>query len=159
MKLELFQEVALTQDFPEHQLRAGDAATLVDFVPHPSGGEDGCLVEVFNAVGKSIAVVTAPISAVEALSADEILTVRSAYTWYCLRLTPQLAITSQAMRHFLFFFGIECRRTLRLDNHPARTQVLRFDAESCSNLRLQHDSYSFLLELVVVQYRLFQVER
>lgn len=77
MTLELFQEVALTRDLPEHQLKAGDVATLVDFVPHPSAGEDGCVLEVFNAVGETIAVVTAPISAVEALSADEILTVRS----------------------------------------------------------------------------------
>ena len=77
MTLELFQEVALTHDLPEHQLKAGDVATLVAFVPHPSGGEDGCVLEVFNAVGESIAVVTVPISAVEALSADEILTVRS----------------------------------------------------------------------------------
>lgn len=75
--LELFQEVALTRDLPERQLKAGDVATLVDFVPHPSGGEGGCVLEVFNAVGETIAVVTAPISAVEALSADEILTVRS----------------------------------------------------------------------------------
>jgi hypothetical protein len=29
MKFELFHEVALTRDFPEHQLRAGDLATLV----------------------------------------------------------------------------------------------------------------------------------
>lgn len=76
MKLELFQEVALTCDLPEHKLRAGDVATLIDFVQHPAGGEDGCVLEVFNAVGESIAVITAPISAVEALSADEILTVR-----------------------------------------------------------------------------------
>ena len=78
MKVELFHEVALTRDFPEHQLRAGDLVTLVDFVPHPSsGGEDGCVLEVFNAVGKSIAVITAPLSAIEPLSPDEILTVRS----------------------------------------------------------------------------------
>lgn len=76
MKLELFKEVSLTRDFPEQHLKAGDLATLVDFVPHPSGGEDGCVLEIFNAVGKSIAVVTAPISAIEALSSDEILSVR-----------------------------------------------------------------------------------
>ena len=75
--LELYQEVALTRDLPEHQLKAGDIATLVDFVPHPSGGEDGCVLEVFNAVSESIAVVAVPISVVEALRADEILTVRS----------------------------------------------------------------------------------
>ena len=66
MKLELFREVALARDFPEHQLRVGDRVTLVDFVPHPSGGEDGCVLEVFNAVGKTIAVITAPLSAIEA---------------------------------------------------------------------------------------------
>jgi hypothetical protein len=77
MRLELYQEVALTRDLPEHQLKAGDIATLVDFVPHPSGGEEGCVLEVFNAIGETIAVVTAPVSAVEALSPDEILTVRS----------------------------------------------------------------------------------
>ena len=32
MTLELYQEVALTRDLPEYQLRAGDIATLVDFV-------------------------------------------------------------------------------------------------------------------------------
>jgi len=74
---ELYQEVALTRDLPEHQLRAGDVAMLVDRVPHPTGGEEGYVLEVFNAVGDSIAVVTVPASAVEALSADEILTVRS----------------------------------------------------------------------------------
>lgn len=36
-----YQRVALNRDFPEHQLKAGDVATLIDFVPHPSSGEDG----------------------------------------------------------------------------------------------------------------------
>lgn len=77
MTLQLYREVALTRDLPEHELRAGDIATLVDFVPHPRGGEEGCVLEVFNAVGESLAVIAVPISAVEALRADEILTVRS----------------------------------------------------------------------------------
>ena len=77
MPLELYQEVALTCDVPEHDLKAGDVATLVDFVPHPTSGEDGCVLEVFNAVGESVAVVVVPISAIAALQADEILTVRS----------------------------------------------------------------------------------
>ena len=77
MKLELFQEVALARDFPQYQLCAGDLATIVDFVPHPTGGEDGCVLEVFNAVGKTIAVITAPLSAVETLGPNEILSVRS----------------------------------------------------------------------------------
>lgn len=77
MSLELYQEVALTCDVPEHELRAGDIATLVDFVPHPSNGEEGCVLEVFNAVGESLAVIAVPISVVESLRPDEILTVRS----------------------------------------------------------------------------------
>ncbi|MCC3404614.1 MAG: DUF4926 domain-containing protein [Microcoleus sp. PH2017_10_PVI_O_A] len=77
MTLELYQEVSLTRDLPEYQLKAGDIATLVDFVSHPSGGEEGCLLEVFNAVGESLAVIAVPISTVEVLGPDEILTVRS----------------------------------------------------------------------------------
>lgn len=77
MSLELYQEVALTCDLPEHKLRAGDIATLVDFVPHPSNGEEGCILEVFNAVGESLAVIAVPISVIESLRPDEILTVRS----------------------------------------------------------------------------------
>lgn len=77
MTQELYQEVALTYDLPEYELKAGDIATLVDFVPHPIGSEEGCVLEVFNAVGESLAVIAVPISAVEVLRADEILTVRS----------------------------------------------------------------------------------
>lgn len=75
--LELYQQVALRCDLPEYQLREGDVATLIDRVPHPTGGEDGYILEVFNAVGESIAVVTVPTSAVKPLQPDEILTVRS----------------------------------------------------------------------------------
>jgi hypothetical protein len=77
MTMELYQEVALTRDLPEYGLRAGDVATLVDFVPHPSDGEEGCVLEIFNAIGESFAVIAVPISIVEVLRPDEILAVRS----------------------------------------------------------------------------------
>jgi Domain of unknown function (DUF4926) len=77
MTIELYQEVALTRDLPEYGLRSGDVAMLVDFVPHPTNGEEGCVLEVFNAIGESIAVIAVPISAVEILRQDEILSVRS----------------------------------------------------------------------------------
>ncbi|MGF1570145.1 MAG: DUF4926 domain-containing protein [Nodosilinea sp.] len=77
MTLELYREVALTRDLPEYELRAGDIATLVDFVSHPSGGEEGCVLEVFNAVGESLTVIAVSLSTVEVLRPDEILTVRS----------------------------------------------------------------------------------
>lgn len=37
MTIELYQEISLARDLPEYGLRSGDIATLVDFVPHPSG--------------------------------------------------------------------------------------------------------------------------
>jgi hypothetical protein len=77
MALELCQEVALTRDLPEYKLRAGDIATLVDLVPHPNAGEEGCVLEVFNAVGESLTVIAVPMSSVEALRPDAILTIRS----------------------------------------------------------------------------------
>jgi len=77
MKPKLFQEIALTRDLPGSQLKAGDIATLVDFAPSTANGEDGCVLEVFNALGESIAIVAVPMSAVETLRADEVLTVRS----------------------------------------------------------------------------------
>ena len=77
MTLELYSEVALTQNLAEYSLKTGDIATLLDFIPHPQGGEEGCVLEIFNAVGESIAVVTVPISAIKSLEPDEILTTRS----------------------------------------------------------------------------------
>ena len=77
MSLELYEHVALTRDLPEHHLRKGDVGVLIDRVPHPNGGEEGSVVEVFNAIGDSIAVVAVPLSCVAPLTADEILSVRS----------------------------------------------------------------------------------
>lgn len=72
MKPERFQEVVLTRDLPEADLRAGDVAVVVDYVPHPAGGEEGAVLEVFNALGESIAVITAPVSAIAPLSPDQV---------------------------------------------------------------------------------------
>ena len=71
-----YDRVALLNSFPQHGLHAGDIATLVDFVDHPSSGPRGCVLELFNALGESIGVVTVPEDAVEPLRADEVLAVR-----------------------------------------------------------------------------------
>ena len=76
MKPEHYQEVALTRDLPEAGLRAGDVATLVDYVTHPQGGEEGAVLEIFNAVGESIAIVTVPVSDIARLRADQVPAVR-----------------------------------------------------------------------------------
>ncbi|NET55681.1 MAG: DUF4926 domain-containing protein [Symploca sp. SIO2E6] len=75
--LELYQRVTLIHDLPEYNLKKGDVVTLMDYVAHPSGGENGYVVEVFNAVGESIDVIAVPMSAVQSLRNDEILSVRS----------------------------------------------------------------------------------
>ena len=77
MKPELYERVALRLDVAEHRLKKGDVAVLVDRVPHPSGGEPGVVLEVFNAVGESISVIAVKESHIEPLRADEVLTVRS----------------------------------------------------------------------------------
>jgi hypothetical protein len=79
MTIELFSQVALARDLPDEGLRRGDVATVVEKLPgtKASGGEDGYILEVFNAFGESIAVVTVPVSAVEPLRAGEVLSVRS----------------------------------------------------------------------------------
>lgn len=76
MKIDLYQRVALAVDEPGSGLKKGDVAMLVDYVPHPAGGEDGCILEVFNALGESIAVVTVKSSQIEPLQPDEVLSVR-----------------------------------------------------------------------------------
>ena len=76
MELKLYSEVALARNIAEYDLRIGDVATLIDLVPHPRG-EEGCVLEVFNAIGESIAVVAVPVSAIKPLEANEILTIRS----------------------------------------------------------------------------------
>lgn len=76
MKFELYKEVTLTRDIPAEKLRKGDVTTLVEIVPHPFGGEKGAVLEVFNALGDSIAVVTVPFSAIAPLRSDHMPTVR-----------------------------------------------------------------------------------
>jgi len=76
MSLELYQRISLLRDLPEHRLHRGDVATVVDWVDHPHGGERGCVLEIFNALGKSLAVTAVPLSAVEPLRDDEVLAVR-----------------------------------------------------------------------------------
>jgi len=39
--LEFYQQVSLNRDLPEHNLKKGDIATLIDTIPHPTHGEDG----------------------------------------------------------------------------------------------------------------------
>jgi hypothetical protein len=60
--IKLYQRVALVTDLPTHGLRKGDVAFVVEHLPSISttGDEEGYALEVFNAVGETIAVVIVP---------------------------------------------------------------------------------------------------
>ena len=77
-KIVLYQRVALTRDLPEHNLCKGDVAVVIEYLlgTAASGGEDGYALEVFNAVGETIAVVTVPVSAVKSVTENDILQAR-----------------------------------------------------------------------------------
>ncbi len=76
MKYELFKEVVLHRDIPGKKLKKGDVATIVEH--HPSTtSEDGYSLEVFNALGDTVAVVTVRESEIETLKESEVFSVRS----------------------------------------------------------------------------------
>jgi hypothetical protein len=75
MKFELYTDAALTRDVPEHRLRRGDLVKLVAHHVAPDGTE-GYSIEVFNALGETIAVIALPASALEPLRQDEVLCAR-----------------------------------------------------------------------------------
>ena len=79
-KPDLYTEIVLTRDIPETRLKTGDIATLIDYLDHPHGGEEGCILEVFNVLGESIDVITVPISAIDSLRADQVPSARSLAT-------------------------------------------------------------------------------
>ncbi|MEB3225043.1 MAG: DUF4926 domain-containing protein [Synechococcus sp.] len=75
MKFELFTQVTLLKDYPQDHLQRGDIATIVEH--HPvTHGEDGYSLEVFNAIGETIAVITVAESDIQPLGANEVLHVR-----------------------------------------------------------------------------------
>jgi len=75
VRFDLYIDAALARDIPEHGLCRGDVVKIVD--SHASAnGENGYSIEVFNALGDTIAVTAVPESALESLHKDEILSVR-----------------------------------------------------------------------------------
>jgi hypothetical protein len=75
MKFELYTDAVLTCDVPEHRLKRGDVVKLVDHHIALDGSE-GYSIEVFNALGNTIAVTAVPETSLELLREDEILAAR-----------------------------------------------------------------------------------
>ena len=76
MNIELFQDVVLIKGVPSENLQMGDVAVLVDYVSHPRGGEEGAVLEIFNALGESIQTVVVPVSVIAPVTANLMPTVR-----------------------------------------------------------------------------------
>jgi hypothetical protein len=76
MKYKMFSRVALKASLPKLRLRRGDVATIVEHHPGRPGQEPGYTLEVFNAVGETIAVVTVRESQIAPLRARTLLHVR-----------------------------------------------------------------------------------
>ncbi len=75
MSYQLFEDVVLTKNISAKGLRKGDVATIVEH--HPvMDDDDGYSLEVFNALGETIAVITVSESAIEPLTANEVFSVR-----------------------------------------------------------------------------------
>lgn len=72
----MFSRIALAEDLQQENLRRGDVATIVEYHEGRAGQEQGYELEVFNAVGDTIAVVTVNESQIEPLRKGEVLSVR-----------------------------------------------------------------------------------
>jgi hypothetical protein len=76
MKYKMFSRVSLKASLPKHRLRRGDVATIVEYHPGRTAQEAGYTLEVFNAVGETVDVVTVRESQIEPLTAKSVLHVR-----------------------------------------------------------------------------------
>lgn len=64
MPFDMFGDVVLTRDVPEHGVRAGDIGTVVERHVVPGvNEEEGYSVEFFDMAGNTVAVATLPASA------------------------------------------------------------------------------------------------
>ena len=76
MAYQLFTRVSLKEDFPEYGLHEGDLATIVEKHDGEPGQETGYSLEVFNAIGETIAVLVVEESKIDAIKKKEIFHVR-----------------------------------------------------------------------------------
>jgi hypothetical protein len=76
MGYDLFTRVSLAEDLPEYGLNKGDLATIVERHEGKLGQETGYSLEVFNAVGETIAVLVVEESKINLVKENEILHVR-----------------------------------------------------------------------------------
>jgi hypothetical protein len=76
MTYELYSQIALAEDIPEHGLKRGDVARVVETIPPEHAEPRSYVLEVFNALGESMNVIIVAAKQIEPLRNDEYFTVR-----------------------------------------------------------------------------------
>lgn len=76
MKPDLYSRIVVNRDIPAENLHRGDVATVIEYLEHPHGGEEGAILEIFNVLGESLGIATVPVSAIEPLRAEFVPAVR-----------------------------------------------------------------------------------
>ena len=77
MEFPLYERFALRVDIPDEGLKKGDIVTTVEFLEARRELPNAYVVEVFNAVGETIAVFTVPEANLEALTKRDVLSKRT----------------------------------------------------------------------------------
>jgi hypothetical protein len=77
MPFDMYSDVVLTRDVPEHGVRAGDIGTVVERHVVPGVAEEGYSVEFFDMAGNTVAVATLPASALRQPTATDRPAVRA----------------------------------------------------------------------------------
>jgi hypothetical protein len=77
MPFDMYGDVILTRDIPEHRVRAGDVGTVVERHVAPGVSEEGYSVEFFDMAGNTVAVATLAASALRQPTAADRSAVRA----------------------------------------------------------------------------------
>ncbi len=75
MNFEHYSEAVLTSDIPDQGLCKGDVVKIVDS-HHLPGQEVGYSIEIFNALGHTVAITAVPETSLAPLEEDEVFSVR-----------------------------------------------------------------------------------
>jgi hypothetical protein len=76
MTFQLYTEVALNKDLPHYGFCKGDIGTIVEYYPGTNNQEAGYSLEMLNATGEVLKVITVSESSLRQLSRYSVLSVR-----------------------------------------------------------------------------------
>ena len=78
----LFSQVALAEDLPEHNLKRGKVATVVEHYLMPEGEEDGYSLEGFNVPNITVEVAASQIISIRQWQQEEEILAKKQEIWH-----------------------------------------------------------------------------